>query len=59
MLLLPKFLAGFSGTYVDKFGYGNFFIATASLCVPVVILVALASRMHAVRNKAQAAAQAV
>ena len=59
MLLLPKFLAGFSGTFVDKFGYGNFFIATASLSVPVVILVGLASRMHAVRNKAQAAAQTV
>ena len=59
MLLLPKFLAGFSGTFVDKFGYGNFFIATASLSVPVVILVGLASRMHAIRNKAQAATQAV
>ncbi len=25
MLLLPKFLAGYSGRYVDAFGYGNFF----------------------------------
>ena len=29
MLLLPKFLAGYSGWYVDLFGYGNFFTATA------------------------------
>jgi PAT family beta-lactamase induction signal transducer AmpG len=29
MLLLPKWLAGFSGKYVDAFGYGNFFVATA------------------------------
>ncbi|MDB5774967.1 MAG: ampG [Herbaspirillum sp.] len=60
MLLLPKFLAGYSGVYVDRFGYGNFFTATALLGVPVVILVALASRMHAARDRAQAmqAAQA-
>jgi PAT family beta-lactamase induction signal transducer AmpG len=52
MLMLPKFLAGFSGAYVDKFGYSNFFIATALLGVPVVILVWLASRMHTIRDKA-------
>jgi PAT family beta-lactamase induction signal transducer AmpG len=54
MLMLPKFLAGYSGTYVDKFGYSNFFIATALLGIPAVILVWLAARMHAARNKAQA-----
>ena len=45
MLLLPKFLAGFSGQYVDHFGYVSFFTATACLGVPVVLLVALASRI--------------
>ena len=30
MLLLPKFLAGYSGWYVDLFGYSNFFTATAA-----------------------------
>ena len=45
MLLLPKFLAGFSGRYVDAFGYGNFFTATALLGLPVLLLVWLASRM--------------
>ena len=47
MLLLPKFLAGYSGKYVDAFGYVNFFTATACLGVPVLLLVWLASRMEA------------
>ena len=45
MLLLPKFLAGYSGRYVDSFGYQNFFVATALLGVPVLLLVWLASRL--------------
>ena len=35
MLLLPKFLAGYSGKYVDAFGYINFFNATAVLVLGV------------------------
>jgi PAT family beta-lactamase induction signal transducer AmpG len=45
MLLAPKWLAGFSGQYVDHFGYGNFFLATAALGVPVLLLVVLAGRV--------------
>ncbi|MBX9818530.1 MAG: AmpG family muropeptide MFS transporter [Burkholderiaceae bacterium] len=45
MLLLPKFLAGFSGQFVDHFGYPSFFTATACLGVPVLLLVWLASRI--------------
>jgi PAT family beta-lactamase induction signal transducer AmpG len=45
MLLLPKFIAGYSGEYVDAFGYGNFFTSTALLGIPVLFLVGLASRM--------------
>ncbi len=45
MLLLPKFLAGYSGRYVDAFGYMNFFVATALLGLPVLLLVALTSRL--------------
>jgi MFS transporter, PAT family, beta-lactamase induction signal transducer AmpG len=45
MLLLPKFLAGYSGRYVDAFGYSHFFTATALLGLPVLLLVWLASRM--------------
>ena len=44
MLLAPKWLAGFSGKYVDAFGYTHFFTATALLGVPVLLLVWLAAR---------------
>jgi PAT family beta-lactamase induction signal transducer AmpG len=47
MLLLPKFIAGFSGDFVDAYGYASFFTATAFLGVPVLVLVALAARVHA------------
>ncbi|MES2950410.1 MAG: AmpG family muropeptide MFS transporter [Pseudomonadota bacterium] len=50
MLLLPKFLAGYSGKYVDHFGYGNFFTATAMLGAPVLLLVWLASRTQSVAS---------
>ncbi len=46
MLLAPKFLAGYSGRYVDAFGYQHFFVATALLGVPVLLLVGLASRVR-------------
>ena len=44
MLLAPKWLAGFSGQYVDAHGYASFFTATAALGLPVLVLVALAAR---------------
>ena len=47
MLLLPKFIAGFSGDFVNAYGYASFFHATAWMGLPVLILVALASRVHA------------
>ncbi len=47
MLLAPKFLAGYSGRYVDAFGYPYFFIGTALLGVPVLLLVWRASRSSA------------
>ena len=45
MLLAPKFVAGFSGDYVNAFGYAQFFTATALLGAPVLALVWLASRV--------------
>ena len=45
MLLLPKFVAGYSGQYVDHFGYNSFFVGTALLGLPVLLLIWLASRM--------------
>jgi PAT family beta-lactamase induction signal transducer AmpG len=50
MLLLPKFIAGFSGDFVDAYGYASFFTATAWLGLPVLLLVALATRVHARSN---------
>lgn len=45
MLLLPKFVAGFSGVFVDAHGYAAFFHATAALGVPVLLLIWLAGRV--------------
>ena len=45
MLLLPKFVAGFSGDFVDSFGYAHFFTTTSLLGLPVLGLVWLASRV--------------
>ena len=44
MLLLPKFVAGFSGDFVNAFGYSTFFTATACLGLPVLVLLWLASK---------------
>ena len=44
MLLAPKWLAGFSGVYVDAHGYAAFFNSTALLGIPVLLLVWLAAR---------------
>lgn len=46
MLLAPKWLAGFSGQFVDAYGYSPFFISTAALGLPVLVLVALAARVQ-------------
>lgn len=45
MLLFPKLIAGYSGMAVDAAGYPAFFIGTALLGVPVVILIAFAARL--------------
>jgi len=53
MLLGPKLLAGFSGHYVNAFGYANFFTATALLGLPVLALVWLAQRAESSRKQEQ------
>lgn len=50
MLLAPKWLAGFSGVYVDAHGYEAFFTSTALLGAPVLLLVWLASRVLPVKH---------
>jgi PAT family beta-lactamase induction signal transducer AmpG len=44
MLLLPKFIGGFSGVMVDSIGYAAFFMITASMGIPVIVLILLAMR---------------
>jgi len=41
MLLLPRLIGGYSGVMVEKFGYHNFFLITALLGVPTLVLIAL------------------
>jgi PAT family beta-lactamase induction signal transducer AmpG len=49
MLLLPKFLAGWSGWTVDHYGYPAFFIGTALIGLPVIVLAWLVSRLATAR----------
>ena len=44
MVLLPKTIGGFSGEFVDAYGWDSFFTATAILGLPVLLLIALAAR---------------
>jgi PAT family beta-lactamase induction signal transducer AmpG len=53
MLLLPKFIAGYSGLFVDAYGYAHFFTATALLGVPVLLLVGLAARITTTTGPAE------
>jgi PAT family beta-lactamase induction signal transducer AmpG len=45
MLLVPKALAGYSGSIVSAIGYPGFFIITAILGLPVLILVYWAAKL--------------
>jgi len=44
MTLVPKVFSGYSGTIVDSTGYSAFFMLTAALGLPVLVLVALSGR---------------
>jgi len=52
MQLLPKFTGTFSGLAVDTIGYPMFFVGTALLGVPVLVLVALATSVPIVPSAA-------
>lgn len=47
VMLIPYWVASFSGKFVDNFGYPTFFTGTAILGIPVLGLVWLASRIAA------------
>ena len=44
MTLLPKLLGGYSGSMVDAIGYPGFFLTTALLGVPVLVLIIVTAR---------------
>ncbi len=44
MLLIPKFLAGWSGVFVEELGYENFFLFSAALGIPVILLLLMLYR---------------
>jgi len=50
MTLLPKTLGGYSGGMVDAMGYPWFFVLTALMGLPVLVLVWLAGKRLAVRD---------
>ena len=46
MTLLPKILGGYSGTMVDAVGYSNFFLRTALMGIPVLLLILVVARRY-------------
>ena len=44
MTLLPKILGGYSGSMVDAMGYPSFFMVTAALGIPVLVLILMAGK---------------
>ena len=54
MLLIPKWMAGFSGVFVDHFGYSTFFISTAIIGLPVLILVWFVGKLNLIQSSNQA-----
>lgn len=51
MTLMPKVLGGYSGSMVDALGYPSFFLVTAILGIPVLLLILVASRRFEIRDR--------
>ena len=49
MLFLPKLIAGYSGSWVDVMGYQNYFITTAMMGLPVLILIIWISKIAPIK----------
>ncbi|MBJ7546502.1 AmpG family muropeptide MFS transporter, partial [Pseudomonas sp. OA3] len=50
MLLLPRLIGGYSGVMVESLGYAHFFLATALMGIPTLLLIIIQWR----RDKRQA-----
>lgn len=51
MTLLPKILGGYSGTLVETLGYQQFFLITALMGIPVLLLILWAGRYFQIEAK--------
>jgi len=52
MTLIPKILAGYSGSIVESIGYPGFFIFTGFIGLPILLLVVLTQRSLQVHEQA-------
>ncbi len=50
MTLLPKILGGYSGSMVEEMGYPSFFLVTAIMGIPVLLLIVIAGKKLSVRQ---------
>ncbi len=53
MTLAPKVIGGYSGSIVTAMGYSSFFVITALLGIPVVVLVYIAWKMEEEREEVE------
>jgi PAT family beta-lactamase induction signal transducer AmpG len=51
MTLIPKSLGGYSGSMVNAIGYPNFFLLTAILGLPVLLLIVLAAKRFEIQDR--------
>ena len=49
MTLFPKIIGGFSGSFVDAYGFSNFFLMSALIGVPVVVLLTISLKNEVFR----------
>ncbi|MEB8431306.1 MFS transporter [Cocleimonas sp. KMM 6892] len=54
MTLLPKILGGYSGSMVDEVGYPNFFLITAIMGIPVLVLIFIAGKKLELKQNSEA-----
>ena len=50
MILIPKVIAGYSGSMVDYMGYSNFYIFTSIIGIPVLILIIWISKLAPIKE---------
>jgi PAT family beta-lactamase induction signal transducer AmpG len=51
MTLIPNSLGGYSGSMVDAMGYSSFFLLTAILGLPVLLLILVVGKRFEIRDQ--------